>query len=254
MIDLEKKNYDLSDLRAIMALLRAPEGCPWDRAQDHRSIRRYFLEEAYEAAEAIDRADDASLCEELGDVLLQVVFHAAIAESEGAFTLDDVCDGICRKMILRHPALFGGENAGDWEQIKQRRFTGYSDAMAHIARALPALTRAEKLESKAAQAGFVWPDTDGALDKLSEELSELRRATAGDGDPEEELGDLLLAAVSAGRMLGLDPERALEKANDKFQRRFARMEELAGGRLDRQPLEAQLALWARAKQDTVTTE
>lgn len=249
MIDLGKKNYGFQDLREIMALLRAPDGCPWDRAQDHASIRRYFLEEAYEAADAIDQRDNAALCEELGDVLLQVVFHSAIAEDEGAFALDDVCDGICRKMIARHPALFGGEAAGDWEQIKQERFTSYADAMAHIARALPALTRAEKLERKAAQAGFVWPDAPSALDKLDEECGELRRAVAGDGDLEEELGDLLLAAASAARMLELDPERALEKANDKFLRRFARLEALAGGALDRLTLEEQLALWKRAKDE-----
>jgi len=249
MIDLGKKKYGFADLREIMLLLRSPEGCPWDRAQSHASIRRYLIEEAYEAADAIDRTDDAALCEELGDVLLQVVFHAAIAAEDGAFSLDDVCDGICRKMIHRHPALFGGTAQGNWEEIKQARFCGYADAMEHIATALPALTRAEKIERKAAEAGFVWPEIGQALDKVAEETSELRRAAAGEGDPQEELGDLLLAAADAGRMLGLDPERALEEANRKFVRRFARMEALADGALDAQPLSEQLRLWQRAKED-----
>lgn len=249
MINLEKTKYGFDDLRDIMELLRSPQGCPWDRAQDHTSIRRYFLEEAYEACDAIDRHDNTGLCEELGDVLLQVVFHAAIAESEHAFTLDDVCDGVCRKMILRHPQLFGGDARGDWEEIKQERFSSYADAMDHVARALPALTVAEKLQRKAAEAGFAWPDPNAALGKVREELDELCAAADGNGDAEEELGDLLLSAASAGRMLGIDPERALEKANGKFRRRFARMEELSGDKLSELSMTEQLGIWEKAKQE-----
>lgn len=245
MIDLEKTKYGFEDLRRIMELLRAPDGCPWDRAQDHASIRRYFLEEAYEACDAIDRGNDRDLCEELGDVLLQVVFHSAIAQSEGAFTLDDVCDGICRKMIRRHPKLFGGAGCAEWEQIKQERFLSYAEAMEHVARALPALTVSEKLTQKAKQAGFHQPDS---LDKLGTALSALRRAAEEQTHAETALGDLLLEAAAVGQTLDIDPERALQKANDRFCRQFARMEEQAGDKLDTLPPEEQLRLWDGAQE------
>lgn len=248
MIDLGKIKYDIGDLRQIMAQLRSPDGCPWDRAQDHDGIRRYFLEEVYEACDAIDRKDDSDLCEELGDVLLQVVFHSAIAESEGAFTFDDVCDGICRKMILRHPLLFGGAGSTDWEQIKQTRFVNYADAMDHVARALPALTVAEKLSRKAAQAGFS-PDSEHALDKLSEKLQALHAAAHNGSDAEAELGDMLFAAASVGLMLDLDPERALQKANDTFRRQFARLETMAGDKLSTMRPDEMLNLWEKAKKE-----
>jgi len=179
-----------------------------------------------------------------------VVFHAAIAESEGAFTFDDVCDGICRKMILRHPKLFGGTGSADWEQIKQTRFLSYADAMDHVARALPALTVAEKLSRKAAQAGFSWPDTEHALDKLSEELQELRAAASSGSGAEEALGDMLLAAASTGLMLGLDPERALQKANDKYRRQFARLEAMVGDRLSAMQPDEMLHFWEKAKKES----
>ena len=240
MVDFQyMERYDIQDLRRIMALLRAPGGCPWDREQTHESIRRNMLEEAYEVVEAIDEKDPEHLKEELGDVLLQVVFHAQMAREEGLFTFDDVVDGVAQKMVFRHPHVFGQARADDcaqaldtWDAQKreEKDQRTASDTLKGVARSLPALIRAEKIQSKAAKAGFDWPDPAPALDKLAEEADELRRAAQGDGDPEEELGDLLFAAVKAGRFLGLDSEQALTRACDKFIRRFQTVEERAGGR------------------------
>ena len=260
MVDFQyMDHYDIQALREIMALLRTPEGCPWDREQTHESIRRNMLEEAYEVAEAIDEKDADHLKEELGDVLLQVVFHAQLAQEEGLFTFDDVVDGVAKKMVFRHPHVFGQAHADDcaqaldtWDaqkQVEKDQRTA-SDTLKAVARSLPALIRAEKVQSKAAKAGFDWPEAGPALDKLSEEVEELRRAAQGDGDPAEELGDLLFAAVKAGRFLGLDSEEALTRACDKFIRRFQAVEEGAGGRsLKELPLEELEALWAKAKQE-----
>ena len=250
------ERYSFQDLNRIMALLRQPGGCPWDREQTHESIRRNMLEEAYEVVEAIDEKDPEHLKEELGDVLLQVVFHARMAEEEGLFTFGDVVDGVAKKMVFRHPHVFGEVQAEDsaqaldtWdaqkrEEKSQRTAT---DTLEAVARSLPALIRAEKVQSKAAKAGFDWPDREPALDKLAEEVDELRRAARGDGDPEEELGDLLFAAVKAGRFLGLDSEQALTRACDKFIRRFRTVEGLARRPLKECTLEELEALWAQAK-------
>ena len=259
MVDFQcASHYTVDDLRRIMEALRAPDGCPWDREQTHESIRRNMLEEAYEAAEAIDEHSPEHLQEELGDVLLQVVFHAQLAREEGQFTFDDVVDGVAKKMVFRHPHVFGQARADDcaqaldtWDaqkQVEKDQRTA-SDTLKAVARSLPALIRAEKIQSKAAKAGFDWPQAGPALDKLSEETQELRQAAQGDGDVEEELGDLLFAAVKAGRFLGVDSEQALTRACDKFIRRFQAVEEQAGGRpLSELPLEELERLWARAKQ------
>lgn len=241
-----------------MRLLRSPGGCPWDRAQTHRSIRENMLEEAYEAADAIDRGDMDNLKEELGDVLLQVVFHARMAEEAGAFTLDDVADGICKKLIYRHPHVFGTTEAADgpealsvWDAQKraEKGQKTAADALEGVARALPALTRAAKLQGKAAKAGFDWKDAAPALDKLSEELEEFQSAVRESSNVEEELGDLLFAAVKAGRFAGVDGEMALQKACEKFIRRFRRVEQLAQGPLDGLDVPALEALWRRAKEE-----
>ena len=273
MIDFERKeHYGLSDLLRIVALLRSEGGCPWDRVQTHASLRRSLLEEAYEAAEAIDREDPALLKEELGDLLLQVVFHADIERQAGDFTIDDVADGEVRKMLFRHPHVFGDVVAGDanevfggqetvqdadtvlegWEAIKRREKGQQTTAQAldAVARSLPGLWRAEKLQSKAARDGFDWPDISGALDKLDEEVSELHRAAAGDGDVTEELGDVLFAAVKVGRFVGVDPEVALHGTCEKFIRRYRAVEEGAaamGRSVDQLPLETLEALWVEAK-------
>ena len=246
----------MDDLLRIMELLRSPGGCPWDQAQTHRSIRDNMLEEAYEAADAIDRGDMDNLKEELGDVLLQVVFHARMAQEAGCFTFDDVVDGICRKLVFRHPHVFGTAEAADpdgalsaWDAQKraEKGQRTAADSLDSVARALPALTRAAKLQSKAAKAGFDWKDPAPAMDKLAEELVEFQTAVREGSNVEEELGDLLFAAVKAGRFAGVDGETALEKACEKFIRRFRRVEELAPGPLDQLDVPALEALWDRAK-------
>ena len=181
MINFEEKTaYTVEDLRRIVHLLRAPGGCPWDGAQTHESIRRNFLEEAYEVAEAIDEKNPAHLKEELGDVLLQVLFHASIEEDAGRFTLDDVADGICKKLIFRHPHVFGGAVAtpDSWEELKRQEKgqTTYTATLQSVAKSLPGLWRAEKIQAKAEKAGFEWPNVQAAMDKLTEELEELQTA------------------------------------------------------------------------------
>lgn len=205
MINFTRKpRYGYEDLLEIIRLLRSPEGCPWDRVQTHQSIRRGMLEEAYEAAEAIDTDNAALLKEELGDVLMQVVFHAGIEADAGRFDMDDVCDGVVKKLLYRHPHVFGDGQAetadtvpASWEQLK-RQEKGQkttADALDAVARSLPGLWRAEKIQKKAAEAGFDWRDVSDALDKLDEETAELRQAVRGGTNVEEELGDVLFAAV-----------------------------------------------------------
>ena len=188
MVDFQyKDSYGVKDLEEIVRILRAPGGCPWDAEQTHQSIRRNFLEEAYEAVEAIDEGSPEHLEEELGDVLLQVVMHARMEQEAGRFDLDGVADGICKKLIYRHPHVFGdvavsgtGEVLSNWEALKRKEKgqATNTDALEAVARALPALWRAEKVQKKARKAGFDWPDVSGALDKLSEELEELKTAAA----------------------------------------------------------------------------
>lgn len=250
-----KEKYNVSDLVEIMRLLRSPGGCVWDREQDHKSIRRSFIEETYEAVEAIDNDDPVLLCEELGDVLLQVVFHAQIEAEAGRFTLDDVADGVCKKMIYRHPHVFGSvkvENADEvlenWDTLKQKEKHQQSatDTLESVARSLPGLIRAEKVQHKAAKVGFDWDDVSGALDKVREETAEVERAIAGEGDPSEELGDLLFAAVNVARFLKTDPEQAIANTTDKFIRRFAQVEQAAheaGRELSDMTLAEMDALW-----------
>ena len=248
--------YHMDDLLEIMKTLRAPEGCPWDREQTHQSIRQNMLEEAYEAADAIDQGDMENLKEELGDVLLQVVFHARMAQEEGQFTFDDVVDGVCRKLVYRHPHVFGTVEAEDaqgalstWDAQKRRekgqRTT--ADAMDSVARAMPALIRAEKIQGKARKAGFDWEEISPALDKLSEEVGELRQAVMEHSDVEEELGDVLFAAVKVGRFAGVDGETALQKTCEKFIRRFRWVEQAADVPLTELDVPQLERLWAQAK-------
>ncbi len=237
-------------LVAIMARLRDPElGCAWDAAQTWTTIAPYTIEEAYEVADAIARDDPADLKDELGDLLLQVVFHSRIAEETGAFTLSDVVDAISDKMERRHPHIFGGAaRSPGWEDLKAIERGGKSDAsaLAGVAAGLPALMRAAKLQKRAARVGFDWPDAAGPRAKIVEEIEEVERAPAA--EVEEEVGDLLFAVVNWARHLGIDPEAALRSGNAKFERRFRGMEALAGEAFPDLDLDAKEALWVRVKQ------
>ena len=260
MLNFENKSkYNVYDLQRLIKLLRSPAGCPWDRVQTHESIRRNFLEETYEAVEAIDEGDPRHLCEELGDVLTQVIFHADLEEDAGRFDLDDVADMCVRKLISRHPHVFGdgsvtstGQVLDNWDAIKrvEKDQKTVTDAVNAVARTLPGLWRAEKIQNKTAKAGFDWPETAQSLQKLREELEELEAAQKDGGDPREELGDLLFAAVNVSRHLGMAPDAVLQEACDKFARRFGETERqvLAQGKTPEQ-MSAQelLAIWNHVK-------
>ena len=250
-------------LAEIMAQLRDPRnGCEWDRAQTFATIAPYTIEEAYEVADAIERGDMIELRGELGDLLLQVVFHARMAEEAGHFALDDVAAAIVAKLEARHPHIFGGENPAAarrerWEAIKaeERAAKGASSAMDGVAAALPALLRADKLQRRAARNGFDWPDTEGPAEKLAEEIAELAAAEDA-ADQFEEAGDLLFAAVNLVRRHDVAPEDALRAANAKFERRFRAMEALAaerGRRFGDLSLDEQEALWQAVKRFETTS-
>lgn len=254
----EPVSTPLSRLLAIMARLRDPDcGCEWDRAQNFETIAPYTIEEAYEVADAIVRGDTAALKDELGDLLLQVVFHARIAEEAGLFDFAGVAEAISAKMEARHPHIFGdaadhGQSREDrWESAKaaERQAKGATSALDGVALALPALMRAEKLQKRAARQGFDWPDREGPVAKLHEEIDEL--AAAGtDMERAEEAGDLLFAAVNVARAYGISPEEALRAANAKFERRYRAMEALAASRghnFADLTLDAQEALWTDVK-------
>ena len=258
MVDFQKKErYDFRDLEQVMALLRAPGGCPWDREQTHQSIRRNMLEEAYEVVEAIDEQSPEHLQEELGDVLLQVVFHACMAQEKGWFNLDDVVNGVCQKLVFRHPHVFGDVvaddtakalNAWDDQKKEEKGQKTAGDTLDAVARSLPALMRAEKIQDKARKAGFDWNETRCAVEKLSEEVEELKQAIREQSNTEEELGDVLFAAAKVGRFLGHDSEEALHGTCEKFIRRFRGVEELLAGQSMKEVPLAQLEeLWNQAK-------
>lgn len=259
MIDFVRKNsYSINDLLEIVKILRAPDGCPWDREQTHESIRRGFLEESYEVCEAIDTGDARLLQEELGDVLLQIVFHAQIETEAQGFDFEDVCDGICKKLIFRHPHIFSntqvdgtGQVLENWDELKKKEKgqQTVAQSMDSVARSLPALWRAEKVQGKATKVGFDWPEAVGALDKLSEEIAELRAAMEHNQGVDEELGDVLFSAVNVSRLLGRDPEMTLTAATDKFVRRFTRTEAMADRPLKELSAEEWDKLWEQAKRD-----
>lgn len=235
----EKLSFD--DFVEIIRLLRAPGGCPWDREQTHKSIRNDFLEEAYEAADAIDTSDDAALCEELGDVLLQIALHSQIASEENSFDISDVIDTVARKMILRHPHVFGDitvENSDEvlsnWDKIKMQEKSQLTvtDTLKSVPMAFPALMRAQKVQKRAAKAGFDWDECGGAMDKIGEESAELKQAIEVGDQAEifEEFGDLLFSVVNVSRFLKINSEEALSRATDKFISRFETVERLANER------------------------
>lgn len=238
-------------LRAIMTRLRDPaHGCEWDSIQTFTTIAPYTIEEAYEVADACARNDMADLKDELGDLLLQVVFHARIAEEAGSFDFDDVVEAIADKMERRHPHIFGDASDGGhhrWEAIKAEERAAKSDrsAVAGVALGLPALLRAEKLQKRAARTGFDWPEATGPRAKIDEELNEVE--TAAPDAVEEEIGDLLFAVVNWARHQGVDAEAALRAANAKFERRFRAMEDFSGDKFESLNLADKEALWLRAK-------
>lgn len=276
----EDAGTKFSALLALMAKLRSEDGCPWDQEQTHASLRRYIIEEAYELVEAVEEQDDDALVEELGDVLLQVVFHAQIASETGRFAMADVIAGLSDKLIRRHPHVFGDVQADDaeavlrtWDEAKRRERAGAKpeSLLASVPRSLPALMEAEKIQQRAARVGFQWEDVTGALDKVREELAELQLAASafgsGQGRPPaseggdsseqalkaavaEELGDLLFAVVNVARYLGVDPEQGLRATNAKFRRRFGYIEEQAakrGLRLEDMTVDEMDVFWNEAK-------
>ena len=270
------------ELVDIMARLRAPGGCPWDREQDHATLKPYLLEEAYEVLDAIDAGDDGELCAELGDVLLQVVFHAQVASEADRFTVDDVCQAIVDKLIRRHPHVFGDARIDDaeaqtvaWEEHKrlereakeitkenagnprgaEKPGQNAKSALDGVISALPSLTRAQKLQKRAARVGFDWKSIVPVVGKVREELAEVEAEIDG-GDPQrlkDEIGDLLFCCVNLARKLEIDPEQALRHGNAKFERRFRRMEALLaedGKKIDGLPVDEVLDVyWTRAKKE-----
>ena len=254
----------IEKLREVMRALRDPKtGCPWDLEQDFSTIAPYTVEEAYEVADAIERGDFDDLRSELGDLLFQVVFYAQMASEKGVFDFDDVADGITEKMVRRHPHVFGsdeeratGKVDGSWEEIKEQERSADPDdsALAGVARALPALKRAQKLGKRAGRVGFDWPDRTGVNQKIHEELGELEDAvgTRDASHMEDELGDVLFAVVNLARHLDIDPEKALTVANHKFESRFRAMEadiEAEGLQISKMSLEALDQRWRKAKKD-----
>lgn len=236
-----KQSYNFYDLVEIMKLLRSEDGCPWDKEQTHHSIKKNFIEETYEVIEAINKEDNDLLKEELGDVLLQVVFHAQMETEQGNFDIDNVANDICKKLIERHPHIFGNVIANNtetvlsnWDEIKlkSKGQKSQSDSMLSVPIELPALMRSTKVQEKAAKVGFDWKNIDGALDKLSEEIDELKEAIESKDDAScfEELGDVLFSAANVSRFLSCDAEEALTSATDKFIRRFTIVEKLAKDR------------------------
>ncbi len=253
--------YDMNALMEVMLLLRSEKGCPWDREQTHQSIRADFLEECYEAIEAIDCDDPAMLREELGDVLLQVVFHACIEQEQQRFTFEDICDELARKLIVRHPHVFGnvtvsdsGEVLKNWDAIKKQTKSQetYTDTLDGVCKALPALMYAQKLGKRASRAGMDWDSAKAAFGCVRTEADELEAAmqSGNAADIEEELGDLLFSCVNTARHLGIDAENALRSAALKFKRRFAATEELVladGKQMPDLSLEVLDTYWAKAK-------
>ena len=256
-----KSSYDIYDLLDIMRMLRAPDGCPWDRVQTHESIRKNFIEETYEVVDAIDKRDWDLMREELGDVLMQVIFHSIMEEEAGRFGFGDVCDEVCKKLILRHPHVFGDVVAdtpeqvlSNWDAIKMdsKNQTRTADAVDDVPRSLPALMRAQKVQKRSAKSGMDFSSLEEAAAKVPEELSELMEAARSDDADRlaDELGDLLFSAVNIARFAHVDAEEALTRSTDKFSRRFRALEELADERgldLKTAPMEEIDLLWEEIK-------
>ncbi len=244
-----------NNLLEIMQRLRSADGCPWDREQNFNSLLPYLLEESYEYIDAVQSENLKDMVEELGDVLLQVVFHSQIAKEEGKFTIDDVIEGICEKMVRRHPHVFGSESLGTskevlkkWEEIKsEEKKEKPVSAMDKVPRSMVALSRAQELSRRAAKVGFDWNDSKPVLEKVKEEIGEFEAEEVGSLKAEEEFGDILFALVNLARHKGINAETALARANAKFEKRFRQVEIMAGGNPQNFTLEELDKFWEKAK-------
>lgn len=262
-MNFSKNNYTFDDLIDIMKVLRGKDGCPWDRAQDHQSIKYALLEEACEAMESLDKKGPDSFADELGDVLLQVVFHSQIGSEAGTFNIDDVLYHVCNKLVTRHTHIFGSDKTENqdqaldvWEKNKklEKGLKTQTEIMRDVCSYLPQLIRAEKVQKKAAKVGFDWDDFSGAYEKLTEEIKELGDAVSENSPEkiEEEFGDLLFSCVNVARFLKINPEEALKKATDKFINRFEKVETLAtseGKNLSDMTLAEMDEIWDKIKKD-----
>lgn len=261
-VDFEiKDKYNIEDLIRIVEVLRAPGGCPWDREQTHQSIKKNFIEETYEVIEAINKDDAEGLREELGDVLLQVLLHCQMESEKGVFDFNDVANDLCKKLVVRHPHVFGEKSAQNeaealerWDEIKLKTkgMKKQSEAMLKVPREFPALMRAQKIQEKAAKAGFDWNDENGAIEKLLEEINELKNALSGGNQNEisDEMGDVLFSCVNISRFAKSDAEESLSASTDKFLSRYLIVEELAEQRcvnMKQAPIEVLDELWDEAK-------
>ncbi|MDP3447055.1 MAG: nucleoside triphosphate pyrophosphohydrolase [Eubacteriales bacterium] len=259
-----RSRHGFDDVMRIVRRLRAPNGCPWDREQTHASLKNALLEESYELIDAIDEDDEAHICEELGDVLLQIAMHAVIAEEQSAFTARDACTELVEKLIYRHPHVFGSirvsgsdEVLKNWDALKmsQRGQTSQTQVLKSVPKSFPALLRSRKVQKKAADVGFDWSCANDAFYKISEETEELRVAMEQGSNVEEEMGDLLFAVVNVARLLKLEPEFLLMQATDKFIDRFEQMEAFAqarGNELKNLSFKEQDKLWDEVKKRRVT--
>lgn len=256
-----KENYNMEDLLRLITVLRSPGGCPWDMKQTHESIKKNFIEETYEVVEAINKKDTAGLREELGDVLLQVLLHCEMEKEKETFDFNDVVNELCQKLVVRHPHVFGDKSAADsaealerWDEIKLKTkgMKKQSESMLKVPREFPALMRAQKVQQKAAKAGFDWSSSDGALQKLHEEINELENALSEKDKAhiDEEFGDVLFSCVNVSRFIGADSEEALTGATDKFIGRYLIVEKLAQERgidMKNSSIDVLDSLWDEAK-------
>ena len=256
-----KDKYNIEDLIRIVEVLRAPGGCPWDREQTHQSIKKNFIEETYEVIEAINKDDAEGLREELGDVLLQVLLHCQMESEKGVFDFNDVANDLCKKLVVRHPHVFGEKSAQNeaealerWDEIKLKTkgMKKQSEAMLKVPREFPALMRAQKIQEKAAKAGFDWNDENGAIEKLLEEINELKNALSGGNQNEisDEMGDVLFSCVNISRFAKSDAKESLSASTDKFLSRYLIVEKLAEQRsvnMKEAPIEVLDQLWDEAK-------
>lgn len=252
----EKYIQELINLVEIIARLRGPDGCPWDKKQTHHSLREYLLEESYEVLEALDEEDSRKLCQELGDLLLQIILHAQIASENGEFKLEDLVNSINTKLIRRHPHIFGNRTVKDasevvhnWEEIKKTERNPEASILDSVPRHMPALAYSHEIQERAARIGFDWENIDGVIDKLTEEVREFKQS-ANQAEKEDEFGDLFFTLVNIARRMGIDSEAALREANRKFYRRFSHMEKICRERgldLGRLSFDEQNALWEEAK-------